>query len=216
MASTSTSTDNVTKECFFVAIRQYPPVINGRINIIEFIDASTDLVAIVERLGTIFAPVKYDMQGNVDKIKKLFTYDKNSCLFELMLAETATGKPGAESVLWLNRGMLFFEIVFTQVLCHVQTNNVDVNMKKMFTVAYEGSVKKYHNWVTQQIFNFICKMSPDLPDVIKSFEMEGNLKLFETKVESLHTALHLVRCKIDDFFKDNNIFDIPVEKIIAP
>lgn len=47
MASTSTSTDNVTKECFFLAIRAYPPVINGKVNIIEFIDASTDLVAVV-------------------------------------------------------------------------------------------------------------------------------------------------------------------------
>ncbi|KAJ8725548.1 hypothetical protein PYW08_003731 [Mythimna loreyi] len=175
-----------------------------------------DLVAIVERLGTIFAPVKYDMQGNVDKIKKLFKYDKNSCLLELMLAETATGKPGAESVLWLNRGMLFFEIMFTQILCHVETNNIHVNMKKIFTVAYEGSVKRYHNWITQQLFTFICKMSPTLPDVIKAFEMEDNLKLFGTKVENLHAAIHEVRCKIDDFFKENNIFNIPIEKITAP
>lgn len=59
-------------------------------------------------------------------------------------------------------------------------------------------------------------MSPTLPDVIKAFEMKDNLELFGTKVESLHKALHLVRCTIDDFFKENNIFDIPIEKIIAP
>ncbi|KAJ8722810.1 hypothetical protein PYW07_003990 [Mythimna separata] len=216
MASTSTSSDNVSKDCFFLAIRQYPPVINGKINITEFIDASTDLVAIVERLGTIFAPVRYDLQRNVDKMKKLFKYDNNSCLLELMLAETTIGKPGAESVLWLNRGMLFFEIMFTQILCHVRANNIDVNMKKIFTVAYEGSIKRYHNWITQQLFTFICKTSPSLPDVIKAFEMKDNLKLFGTKVESLHAAVHVVRCKIDNFFKENNIFDIPVEKMLAP
>lgn len=44
MASTST-TDN--QECFFLAVQDFPPVINGRINMIKFIDASTDLVAIV-------------------------------------------------------------------------------------------------------------------------------------------------------------------------
>lgn len=29
-------------------------------------------------------------------------------------------------------------------------------MKDVFTVAYEGSVKKYHNWITQQLFTVSC------------------------------------------------------------
>ncbi|PZC78565.1 hypothetical protein B5X24_HaOG202024 [Helicoverpa armigera] len=129
-----------------------------------------------------------------------------------MLAEHANtnGKPtAAEGVLWLNRALLFFEIVFTQILSHLQANAPEVNMKKIFTVAYEGSVKKYHNWVTQQIFAFICKMSPSFPQVVKSFEMENDLSGFETKIESFQITLHLVRCKIDDFFRENNIIPEP-------
>uniref|UniRef100_A0A2A4J8S5 Glycolipid transfer protein domain-containing protein n=1 Tax=Heliothis virescens TaxID=7102 RepID=A0A2A4J8S5_HELVI len=194
--------------CFFLRVKEFPPVINGRINIIEFLEASTDLVSVVERLGTVFGPVKYDMQGNIDKVKKLYTYDKNSCLLELMLAEHANtnGKPiAAEGVLWLNRALLFFEIAFEQILSHLQAKAPEVNMKKIFTVAYEGSVKKYHNWVTQQIFSFICKMSPSFPQVVKSFEMENDLNGFENKIERFQIPLHLVRCKIDDFFRDSNI-----------
>lgn len=29
----------------------------------------------------------------------------------------------------------------------------DVNMKEIFTKAYEGSVKQYHGWITQQLFS---------------------------------------------------------------
>lgn len=42
MASTSTS-----ESYFFLTIKHFPPVIDGRININEFINASTDLVAVV-------------------------------------------------------------------------------------------------------------------------------------------------------------------------
>ncbi|CAH0701902.1 unnamed protein product [Spodoptera exigua] len=167
----------------------------------------------LERLGSVFAPVKYDMQGNIDKLKNIYKYDENSCLLELMLAENANGQPvAAEGVLWLNRALLFFEILFSQILSHVQANDIDISMKKIFTVAYEGSVKKYHNWVTQQIFSFICKMSPTLPQVIKSFEMDNDMKGFETKIESFQKTLHLVRHKIDEFFTENNLFTDQIKK----
>lgn len=86
---------------------------------------------IAERLGTLFAPVKYDMQGNIDvsftfycvniyvklpsclirmvlfqKIRKFYNFDKNSCLLELMITEATKGNSGHESVLWLNRYVL--------------------------------------------------------------------------------------------------------------
>ncbi|XP_026742873.1 glycolipid transfer protein [Trichoplusia ni] len=203
MASTSKD-----ENYFFLTIKHFPSVENGKVNIVKFLDASTDLVAVVERLGTVFAPVKFDMQGNIDKVKKLYKYDADSCLLELMLDEKARGKPiAAEGVLWLNRALLFFELIFKEVLSHLQANNYDVHMREIFTVAYEGSVKKYHNWVTQQIFIFICKMSPSLPQIMKSFEIENKVKEFEMKLEKFNIALNLVRCKIDEFFRDNNLFD---------
>lgn len=51
------------------------------------------------------------------------------------------------------RALLFFEIVFHQIIQHLQANMYDIGMTKIFTMAYEGSVKKYHNWISQQVFN---------------------------------------------------------------
>lgn len=41
MASSSTNS------CFYQRIKHFPPIINGRINVVEFLEASTDLVALV-------------------------------------------------------------------------------------------------------------------------------------------------------------------------
>ncbi|KAI8435143.1 hypothetical protein MSG28_003519 [Choristoneura fumiferana] len=89
----------------FENLKDYPPVINGRINALKFLEATVELLRIVESLGKLFAPVRYDMEGNITKIKKLHVTDK-SCLLELMLDECSKGKPVAtEGLLWLNRAL---------------------------------------------------------------------------------------------------------------
>ncbi|XP_075969407.1 glycolipid transfer protein-like [Anticarsia gemmatalis] len=213
MASTSTS-----DEFSFLSMRQFPSVINGRINIVEYLAAASDLITLLERFGTIFTPVRIDLQGNIDKIKKQYKYDENSCLLELMLDEKARGEViAAGGCLWLNRGLLFFEILFMEMKNSLQKalNPDDINMKQVFTRAYEGSVKQFHNWVTQQLFTIICKMSPNMPQIMRSLNVnQNNVKEFETSLESFSISLHLVRCKTDDFFRDTNILsDIPNKKV---
>lgn len=60
------------------------------------------------------------------------------------------------------RALLFFELVFVDILENLQAKK-EINMKYVFTKAYEGSVKKYHSWVTQQLFIvsllFRCEMA---------------------------------------------------------
>lgn len=181
--------------------------VNGKINVIEFLEATSSLIKVIERLGKAFAPVKYDMEGNVEKIKKYYKYDNNSCLLELMAEEYTKGKSeAAEGILWLNRALLFFELIFQQIIVSLQTNNNEVDMNKIYNMAYEGSVKKYHNWITQQLFALICKVAPNFTQILKSFEGENNLNQFEEKLTNFNSTLHPVRTKIDDFFKERNMF----------
>lgn len=181
--------------------------VNGKINVIEFLEATSSLIKVIERLGKAFAPVKYDMEGNVEKIKKYYKYDNNSCLLELMAEEYTKGKSeAAEGILWLNRALLFFELIFQQIIVSLQTNNNEVDMNKIYNMAYEGSVKKYHNWITQQLFALICKVAPNFTQILKSFEGENNLNQFEEKLTNFNSTLHPVRTKIDDFFRERNMF----------
>ncbi|XP_026494909.2 glycolipid transfer protein [Vanessa tameamea] len=201
MDSTSTATKNSNSQDLIPF-----SYVNGKINVIEFLEAVKNLITLVDRLGKVFAPIKYDMEGNVEKIKK-YEYSEDSCLLELMAKEHSKGESkSAEGVLWLNRALLFFELLFQEIIVCLQSNNYDVNMKNIYTIAYEGSVKKYHNWVSQQLFALICKMSPTLPQILKSLEVEHDISGFETRLTSFNKTLHIVRSKIDTFFKDQNMF----------
>ncbi|KPJ07827.1 Glycolipid transfer protein [Papilio machaon] len=190
-------------------INYFPSVVNGKLHFIGFIKASSDLLILIDRLGKIFTPVKHDIQGNIDKIKKFYKYDENSCLLELMLEEVKNGKPlGAEGVLWLNRALLFFELTFHGILDNLKSDPNEVNMKKVYMSAYEGSVKKYHGWMTQQLFNvrlyLYCNCNFHVRLCLYVFE--NNINVFESKLAIFNEALHLVRWEIDKFFEDNNLF----------
>ncbi|XP_047988672.1 glycolipid transfer protein [Leguminivora glycinivorella] len=190
-------------------VKDFPPIIDGKINAVKFIESAAGLLCAVESLGKMFAPIKYDMEGNIDKIKKLDPKE-GSCLLELLHREClqSQGKPVAtEGLLWLNRSLHFFEIMFQEVIQLVEENNLEINMRKVYTIAYEGSVKKYHNWVTQQIFALICRLAPTLRQMLKSFGVDtNNIGQFKTRLTSFNITLHLVRCKIDDFYKDKKLF----------
>lgn len=50
-------------------------------------------------------------------------------------------------------------------------------------------------------------MSPTLPQIMKYIEVDNDVKAFETNLTSFNIKLHLVRCKIDDFFKEHGLFE---------
>lgn len=50
-------------------------------------------------------------------------------------------------------------------------------------------------------------MSPTLPQIMKSIEVDNDVKEFETNLTRFNINLHLVRCRIDDFFKEKGLFE---------
>ncbi|XP_041976954.1 glycolipid transfer protein-like [Aricia agestis] len=141
------------------------------------------------------------------KIKKFYTYNEDTCLLALMLDEKSRGRDeGAEGVLWLNRSLLFFELVFEEIIKSLQRKEIDASIKTILTTAYNGSVKKYHNWVTQKIFYLILNISPSLPQMLKLLDPSQNMEEFEKRLIELHYCLKIIRCRIDTFFQENNMF----------
>ncbi|VVC92466.1 unnamed protein product [Leptidea sinapis] len=139
------------------------------------------------------------------KIQSILDYNNDSCLIELLVMEKLRGKSVAvDATLWLNRALLFFELVFQEILNETKLKNNDINMKRIFNSAYKGSVKQYHSWTIQQLFSVICKLSPSYTQILKSFGSENDLEAFEAHLSKFNSTLHQVRSKIDEFFVDNN------------
>lgn len=55
-------------------------------------------------------------------------------------------------------------------------------------------------------------MSPSLHQVMKSFEVDHDINKFETTLENFNISLHLVRCKIDDFFRENDVVKNAIQR----
>lgn len=58
------------------------------------------------------------------------------------------------------------------------------------------------------VFQFMCKMSPTFIQILKSFEVENDLKGFEMQLANFNATLHGVRSKIDEFFERNPVCDL--------
>ncbi|XP_075982443.1 glycolipid transfer protein-like [Anticarsia gemmatalis] len=205
--------DNTMKYTGQLPMRDFPPVKNGRINCKEFLASSSDLVIVLHNFGAVFTPVRVDVQRNVNKMKKTFICDENSCLLELMTEAHARGDYEALlACLWLNRGLKLIELFFEQILTNSKANihPEDMDTLEMFTKAYDGSLREHHNWIMQQLFEFICRMFPTLSQMMKSVGMGDHPKEYLENLERYNKSLTSIRTKLDNYFK-TILDDLPLK-----
>jgi hypothetical protein len=112
----------------------------------SFSSCATDILG-----STAFGPVKKDMNGNIEKIRaRLGDHPVDSKTLEGMLeAEAAEGKDktATQALLWLLRGLQF-----TMIALRLNQADSTQELSLSFTNAYEGTLKKYHNFIVKGIF----------------------------------------------------------------
>jgi len=133
--------------------------IDGGVDTDQFLQASTSLVTMFDILGsTAFGPVKSDLNGNIEKIRtRLTAHPVDSKTLEGMLeaevAEKAT--TATQALLWLLRGLQFTMIA-------LQLNQADScqELSASFSLAYEKTLRQYHNFIVKGIFAVALKACP--------------------------------------------------------
>ncbi|KAK8744924.1 hypothetical protein OTU49_000691, partial [Cherax quadricarinatus] len=89
----------------------YPsPTPDGKLDTVEFLEATKSFIKMYDLLGTTFYVVKRDMSGNVDKLYKTYNKDpeKYKYLNDLIYGERSDPHLYAvEALLWLKRAMEF-------------------------------------------------------------------------------------------------------------
>lgn len=126
---------------------------NGKILTTSFIDASYEVISIIESFGKLFHPVVMDMKGNVDRINDHFKQDeKNRQFIEDMILNDEQQVTHAW-LLWLKRALEMMDRFFWLIL-----NNEEVisektdNVKPMISQAYNEVLKPYHGFLLQNAF----------------------------------------------------------------
>ncbi|KAK4130695.1 glycolipid transfer protein [Trichocladium antarcticum] len=125
----------------------------------EFLEAAESLTAIFEILGSLaFSPVKKDMMGNVEKIRKrqLAAPLESQNLQDLVRNELKTKSHTAtEGLVWLVRGLEFT----CKALSHNLANHSD-ELADSFRGAYTTTLKPHHSFLVKPIFSAAMSACP--------------------------------------------------------
>lgn len=149
----------------------------------SFLEASEALVGLFDILGsTAFGPVKSDLNGNITKLRKRYgeAPDKSATLQSLVLAERAEKKKDAtEGLVWLLRGL-----DFTAKGIRHNLENPTEELAASFQHAYDGTLKKHHNFVVKGIFTVALKATPYRKDFYPQVGEEAKIKTWLTALEN--------------------------------
>ncbi|XP_076479076.1 uncharacterized protein LOC117154876 isoform X3 [Bombus vancouverensis nearcticus] len=161
----------------------FPNITEDKIKTVEFLDAARGLVRIIgmhlvsskyhitytktksiktntnvsEKLGKVFAPVKYDIQGNIDKLTSRHVKDKekNAILQDMILIEknTETKLIATDALTWLTRALHMILLFFEQIVEDSKTATPTEDLVAFLKKAYKEALQPYHGWMAQQLFD---------------------------------------------------------------
>nr|XP_012142663.1 PREDICTED: glycolipid transfer protein isoform X2 [Megachile rotundata] len=190
-------------------------IVDEKIRTLEFLSAARGIVRIIDKLGKVFAPVKHDIQGNIDKLAKRHAMDKkkNTTLQDMILIEKATevNLIATDALMWLTRGLhmllLFFESIVEDTKTGTPTEDLVAFLKK----AYKEALEPYHGWMAQQLFDLLSRMVPTRSQLLRALTNEqddthgiliNDMEIYLRNLRHNVTAIQL-------FYKIHNLENIP-------
>ncbi|KAL2735835.1 glycolipid transfer protein isoform X2 [Vespula squamosa] len=162
----------------------FPDIVDGKIPTENFLHASRGVVVIIEKFGKLFAPVKHDMDGNIEKLNNKYSLDKekHKTLQDMILLEIEEGKTviATESLIWLRRSLYMILLFFEKIIEDHNAGKATDDLVAFLKEAYKISLEPYHGWMIQQLFD-----EKDLPDAVILRDMEIYSKNLRLNIENL-------------------------------
>ncbi|KAK4112649.1 glycolipid transfer protein, partial [Canariomyces notabilis] len=125
----------------------------------EFLDAAESLTTMFDLLGSVaFSPVKKDMMGNIEKLRKrqLAAPLESQTLQDLVRNELKTKSHTAtEGLLWLVRGLEFTCIALSKNVAQESEELAD-----SFRGAYGVTLKPHHSFLVKPVFSAAMSACP--------------------------------------------------------
>lgn len=163
-----------TNEDFFESCVYFPSADSHSIQTIEFLNAAKSVVKFVELLGKAFIPVRHDMNGNIDKLNKIYETDRQKFKYlDLILKDESQRLAkdefhiGTDALIWLTRALNYNLIFLSLFLSDFEEEKRSEDLSGYFAEAYDQSLKKYHNWFVQQICSLCLLSAPNRSSLLK-------------------------------------------------
>eukprot|EP00899_Mesostigma_viride_P022845 jgi/Mesvir1/3745/Mv15020-RA.2 len=133
-----------------------PGITDDKGNVLSnpFLSTCGYVIPVIDQLGTALYPVKSDIGGNIDRLRK--RYETDTARFHVIFAivedeikaGTASGSSSCSNgLLWLKRANQFIVAFLVQLRA-----NPSQSLKDAAYAAYEATLSKYHNWLTRKAF----------------------------------------------------------------
>jgi len=130
--------------------------------------------------GAVFKPVKSDVQGNIEKIRKRFLQNpigmatlQEMIVFEKeetdkkMKEKNGTGI-ATNALLWLCRGLEFIAFFLEHLVNNDYDKKNPENLKAAAQLAYSKSLQPFHGWFVGKIVTAATNACPYRADFLKS------------------------------------------------
>ncbi|CAH1379113.1 unnamed protein product [Tenebrio molitor] len=161
---------------------QFPNVAEDReqkIKTREFLDASSGVVILVEKFGKVFAPVIYDMNGNIRKISGKYEEDKENYEFveDMVLKKRDAGDlVVVDALQWLRRALHFITRFFQSIIDDTDNNYNVQDLSPFVKNAYKETLERYHGWLGSQLFNILSRFTPNRQHLFYTLALEKHNK----------------------------------------
>ncbi|XP_043469315.1 glycolipid transfer protein A [Leptopilina heterotoma] len=189
----------------------FPKIIEGKINTEQFLDASQQLVQLINKFGKLFAPMKYDMQQNIDKLNAKFNNDRDnhSTLQDMILIEKTTGNNtiAIEALLWLRRGMYMIQLFFEKIVQDHKSGQATEDLVACLKKSYKESLEPYHGWMAQQLFTLLARMVPTRTQLLQILTNGHEDKENEVlqNIDELCKGLKVIVLYLQEFYILNHL-----------
>ncbi|XP_076645539.1 glycolipid transfer protein [Halictus rubicundus] len=209
VSSTTDKTDALDSEIEIL----FPEIVQQKINTVEFLVAARGVVRIVDKLGKLFAPVKYDIQGNIDKLAARHATDteKNVTLQDMILIEKAseTKLVAVDALLWLTRGLHMILLFFEQIIEDSKTGSPTEDLVAFLKKSYKEALEPYHGWMAQQLFDILSRMVPTRSQLLSALTANAQADKHDivSDMEIYLTSLRKNVLAIQLFYKTHNLED---------
>ncbi|XP_032899665.1 glycolipid transfer protein [Amblyraja radiata] len=150
-----------------------------------FLESVSYLPPFFDCLGSkLFSPIKADVMGNITKIKAV--YETNPTKFKTLqlILEGEKEMYGSEwpkvgatlALMWLKRGLKFIQIMLQSIADGERDEANPSLIRVNATKAYELTLKRYHGWLVQKIFNAAVYVAPYKADFLKALSKGRDVK----------------------------------------
>lgn len=151
---------------------KYPEVsADGKVDTKQFLDASRTIVKLFDLLGHGFTAVKYDVNGNIEKLEKQYNSNpgRYKTLNDMIRCEIDDGesKFATESLLWLKRALEYTRVFLRCMIEDHKNGTKNENLADFCRLAYESTLKRYHGWVVQKLCALSVRAVPWRRDLMK-------------------------------------------------